>query len=320
MENAGYICKKIVTLVVTLLFVSVIAFFVFEIIPGDSVTTMLGTEFTEERAEALREQLGYNDPLHLRYAHWLAGFVRGDFGTSLIYKIPVSEILKDKLPVTLWLAGLSLLFTVVISFPLGVYIAWREYKGKGKILEYINQLSMSIPSFFLGILLIIVFGLTFRMFTVGGYVSREQDFGGFISYLIPAAAAIAIPKIAMMVKFAKTSMLQQLNADYVRTARSKGVPVRRILTHHVFRNGLLSVITFLGMIIAEVMAGSIIVEQVFNIPGLGRILVTAVRNRDYPIVQAIIVYIAAVVIIINGVVDIIYRYIDPRVTVGIRND
>lgn len=320
MENTAFIFKKMITLVVTLLLVSIIAFLVFEIIPGDSVTAMLGTEYTQERAEALREELGYNDPVYVRYMRWLTDFVQGDLGVSLNYKLPVWDILKDKLPVTLWLAGLSLLFTIIFSIPLGIWLAWREYQGKGKILEYINQLIMSVPSFFLGILLIIVFGLVFHMFTVGGYVSYETDFGAFLTYLIPAAFAIAIPKIAMVIKFAKTSMVRELRSDYVRTARSKGASDRRILIHHVFRNGLMPVVTFLGMILAEVMAGSIIAEQVFNIPGIGRILVTAVSNRDYPIVQAIIVYIAAVVVIVNGIVDIMYRYIDPRVTVGIRND
>ncbi len=320
MENLEYIIKKIITLVVTLFLVSVIAFFVFEIIPGDSVTSMLGTNATQERADELREELGYNRPIYERYGTWLGNFVTGDMGTSIKYKMPVSDIISEKLPVTLWLGAISLVLTIIISLPIGVLLAFREHKGKGMVASYVNQFIMSIPSFFLGIVLIVVFGLTLHMFTPGGYVDYTDNFWGFIECLIPAAFAIAIPKIAMVVKFTKTSMAGQLDADYVRTARSKGAGNARILIRHVFRNGLMPVVTFLGMIIAEVMAGSIIVEQVFNIPGIGRILVSAVGNRDYPIVQAIIVYIAAVVIIVNCIVDIVYKYIDPRVSVGIGNN
>lgn len=320
MENLKYIIKKIITLVVTLFFVSMIAFLIFEILPGDSVTAMLGTNYSPERAEALREEMGLNDPVYVRYFDWLKNFVSGDMGISFKYKIPVADVLAEKLPVTLWLAAISLILTTIVSLPLGVLLAWREHKGKGIIMEYVNQFIMSIPSFFLGIVLIVVFGLTFKWFTPGAYVSYRENFGEFLAYIFPAAFAIAIPKTAMVVKFTKSTMVGELNSDYVRTAKSKGVSTFRLLFHHVFRNGLLPVITFLGMIIAEVMAGSIIVEQVFNIPGIGRIMVTAVSNRDYPVVQAIIVYIAAVVIIVNCIVDIIYRYIDPRVTVGISSN
>lgn len=312
-----YFFKKLFTLVVTLVLVSIVSFLVFEIIPGDSVTALLGTNATKEREEELREELGYNDPVYVRYINWAKNFARGDFGTSLKYKVPVSEILADRLPVTLWLAGMSMILIVFISLPLGVYMAWREHKGKGIIISYINQIVMSVPSFFLGIILIVLFGIVFKLFTPGGYVSYEEDFYGFIRYLIPAAFAIAIPKIAMVAKFTKNSMATEFNADYVRTARSKGAGNRRILVNHIFRNGLLPVSTFIGMVMAEVMAGSIIVEQVLNIPGIGRILTGAVSNRDYPIVQAVIVYIAAVVIIVNCIVDIMYRFIDPRVSVGI---
>lgn len=312
-----YVIKKIFTLIITLVLVSIVSFFVFEIIPGDSVTALLGTNATKEREEELREELGLNDSVGKRYISWASDFVRGDFGMSIKYKVPVSEILADRLPVTLWLAGLSMILIIFISLPLGVYMAWREHNEKGIILEYINQIVMAIPSFFLGIVIIVVFGLFLKMFTPGGYVSYEEDFAGFIAYLIPAAVAIAIPKISMVAKLTKTSMAKEFGADYVRTARSKGADYRRILVKHIFRNGLLPVTTFIGMVIAEVMAGSIIVEQVFNIPGIGRILIGAVSNRDYPIVQAVIVYIAAVVIIVNCIVDLLYKVIDPRVSVGI---
>lgn len=172
---------------------------------------------------------------------------------------------------------------------------------------------MAVPSFFLGIMITIIFGLVLKWFTPGKYVSYRDDFNGFIMYLIPAAFAVAIPKIAMMVKFLKNSLIREMDSDYVRTAYSKGAGENRVLFCHVLRNGLMPAITLLGMIIAEIMAGSIVVEQVFNLPGLSVILVSSVSTRDYPVVQAIVVYIAFVVIITNCIVDILYHIIDPRV-------
>ncbi|MBE5926034.1 MAG: ABC transporter permease [Lachnospiraceae bacterium] len=316
MKSVLYIIRKIVSLILTLLLVSVIAFFVYEIIPGDSVTAMLGTEYTEERAEALREELGYNKPIYERYLIWLENFVTGDMGESVNYKMPVADIIADKLPVTLWLGLISMLQIIIISIPLGVWFAWREHKGKGIFIEYFNQFVMSIPSFFLGIIIIYIFGNILKLFTPGQYVDYKENIVGFILYLIPATVTVAISKISMVAKFTRNSMVEQLQADYVRTARSKGASELRIFLHHILRNGLTPVITFLGMVVAEVMAGSIIVEQVFNIPGLGRTLVVAVGNRDLPIVQAIIVYMAALVIIVNFFVDIVYKFIDPRITIG----
>lgn len=320
MQKVLFIIKKLVSLALTLLLVSVIAFFVFEIIPGDSVTSILGTEYTEERAEVLREELGYNDPMYVRYFDWLKGFISGDLGTSFNYNVPVRDIIADKLPVTLWLGGLSMILVIFVSIPLGVWFAWREHKGKGIVLEYLNQFIMSIPSFFLGIVIVYVFGIFLKMFVPGQYVDYDENFMGFIAYLIPAAVTIAISKISMVAKFTRNSMVEQLGADYVRTARSKGASESRIFVHHVLRNGLTPVITFLGMVVAEVMAGSIIVEQVFNIPGLGRVLITAVENRDYPVVQIIILYMAALVIVVNFFVDIIYKFIDPRISIGVGNE
>ena len=308
-----YIVKKALTLVGTLLLVSFIAFLLFQIVPGDPVTSMLGTEYSEERAESLREELGINKPVIVRYVNWLTDFVKGDFGISYKYKMPVSKLISDKMPVTMYLAVITLIIIVVISIPLGVFMARFGHRKVSKVFDIVNQSVMAIPSFFLGIVITIIFGLVLKWFTPGKYVSYRDDFNGFIMYLIPAAFAVAIPKIAMMVKFLKNSLIREMDSDYVRTAYSKGAGESRVLFCHVLRNGLMPAITLLGMIIAEIMAGSIVVEQVFNLPGLSAILVSSVSTRDYPVVQAIVVYIAFVVIITNGIVDILYHIIDPRV-------
>lgn len=308
-----YIVKKALTLVGTLLLVSFIAFLLFQIVPGDPVTSMLGTEYSEERAESLREELGINKPVIVRYVNCLTDFVKGDFGISYKYKMPVSRLISDKIPVTMYLAVITLIVIVIISIPLGVFMARFGHRKVSKIFDIVNQSVMAVPSFFLGIMITIIFGLVLKWFTPGKYVSYRDDFNGFIMYLIPAAFAVAIPKIAMMVKFLKNSLIREMDSDYVRTAYSKGAGENRVLFCHVLRNGLMPAITLLGMIIAEIMAGSIVVEQVFNLPGLSAILVSSVSTRDYPVVQAIVVYIAFVVIITNCIVDILYHIIDPRV-------
>lgn len=308
-----YIVKKALTLAGTLLLVSFIAFLLFQIVPGDPVTSMLGTEYSEERAESLREELGINKPVIVRYVNWLTDFVKGDFGISYKYKMPVSRLISDKMPVTMYLAVITLIVIVIISVPLGVFMARFGHRKVSKVFDVVNQSVMAVPSFFLGIMITIIFGLVLKWFTPGKYVSYRDDFNGFIMYLIPAAFAVAIPKIAMMVKFLKNSLIREMDSDYVRTAYSKGAGENRVLFCHVLRNGLMPAITLLGMIIAEIMAGSIVVEQVFNLPGLSVILVSSVSTRDYPVVQAIVVYIAFVVIITNCIVDILYHIIDPRV-------
>ncbi len=308
-----YIVKKALTLAGTLLLVSFIAFLLFQIVPGDPVTSMLGTEYSEERAESLREELGINKPVIVRYVNWLTDFVKGDFGISYKYKMPVSRLISDKMPVTMYLAVITLIVIVIISVPLGVFMARFGHRKVSKVFDIVNQSVMAVPSFFLGIMITIIFGLVLKWFTPGKYVSYRDDFNGFIMYLIPVAFAVAIPKIAMMVKFLKNSLIREMDSDYVRTAYSKGAGENRVLFCHVLRNGLMPAITLLGMIIAEIMAGSIVVEQVFNLPGLSAILVSSVSTRDYPVVQAIVVYIAFVVIITNCIVDILYHIIDPRV-------
>jgi ABC-type dipeptide/oligopeptide/nickel transport system permease component len=304
----------------TLFVVSVAAFLAFQIIPGDVVRSILGTEATPEREEQLREELGLNDPPVVRYVDWMTDVLKGDLGRSYRYSksmnemMPVAELIGDKLPVTLWLAALSLFLIVVVSIPLGVLWARSSNAFLDAALNVITQIAMAVPSFFLGILVTYLFGLLLKWFTPGGYVSYRDDFAGFLGYLIFPAMSIAIPKIAMTARFLRNSMLTEMEADYVRTARSKGCSDRRVMYGHVLRNALMPVVTFLGMIIAETVAGSIVVEQVFGLPGVGRLLISSISTRDFPVVEILILYITAVVIIVYFLVDMLYRLIDPRIS------
>jgi peptide/nickel transport system permease protein len=202
---------------------------------------------------------------------------------------------------------------VLIAIPLGIYTARKAYRPADRLLMALNQIFMAIPPFFAGILLVLVFGLVFKAFTPGGYVSYKVDSGRFVAYLFLPALAIALPKAAMAVKLLRASVLAEARLDYVRTAYSKGNRTKQVLYRHVLKNALIPLLTFLGMALTDMIAGSIIIEQVFEIPGLGRILLTSIANRDYPVVMAIIVLIAFLVLLVNIMVDMVYGLIDPRI-------
>ena len=310
-----YFLKKFISLIITLLLVSFLAFLTFQIIPGDPVTKLLGTEYTEEMAAALRAQLGLDAPFLLRYVRWLGGFVTGNFGTSYSYNVPVTSLLADKLPVTGLLSALSFLLVVCISIPLGIWLSAHEDSLADRFFTMLNQIAMSIPPFFLGIMMTLVLGLVLHLFTPGNYISYTKDFGACLSYLLFPAIAIAIPKIAMTVKLLKSSICVEYRRDYVRTALSRGSTRRRVLYTHVLRNAMIPVVTFLALTIPEIVAGSIIIEQVFTVPGLGRLLVSSILNRDFPVVCAIVMLIAALVSLMNFLADILYRIIDPRIRI-----
>ncbi len=308
-----YILKKIFTLIVTLLLVSLFTFTAFVIIPGDPATAARGMDATEEEIEAYREELGLNKSLPERYATWVTKALSGDFGASVQYKMPVSELIGGRLPVTIWLAIISFALILFISLPIGVIAAKQKGRFGDRSITLFTQLGMSVPAFFLGMIISLIFGVILEWFIPGGYVSPKESFLSFFKFMIFPAIAIAIPKIAMMVKFLRSSILRQMNLDYVRTVRSKGMKENDILYRHVLKNALIPVVTFLAMMLADILAGAIMIEQVFNLPGLGRLLLVAISTRDYNVVQAIVLYIAAVVVVINGIVDILYQWIDPRV-------
>lgn len=305
--------RKFLTLIVTLLIVSLLAFLAFQVIPGDPTTKMLGTEATPEAREALLEELGFNRPVLVRYWDWLTGFVRGDMGESYSYRMPVGEMLADKLPVTFLLAIMSFLFTVVLSIPLGVLAGSARSKAVDVIVTALDQIVMSIPPFFIGILATFLFGTLLRVFVPGNFVSYTENWGACLGYLVLPALSIAIPRIAMTVKMLRSSILTQMDRDYVRTARSRGNDRRAVMVRHVLKNALIPVITFLAVSAAEIMTGSIIIEQVFTIPGVSRLLLASISSRDFPVVQAIVVILAAWIVIINFVADLLYQLVDPRI-------
>lgn len=312
-----YLIKKLSTLIITLLLISFLSFTAFSVIPGDAALSKLGSDATEEQIMALKEEMGLNDPLLVRYARWLGGAVRGDFGESYHYEATtVNRLLAERLPVTVLLAVISLVIILVCSIPVGIFSARFSGGWVDTLLNQLSQFIMAVPAFFLGILLTYIFGLVLHLFQPGKFVSPSENIGECVKYLFYPAVAVALPKIAMVVKYLRNSVISELNKDYVRTANSKGNTENAVLYVHVLKNAMIPVVTFLAMVISDILAGSIVVEQVFSVPGIGRLLITSISTRDYPVVQAIVLYVTSVVVIINFIVDVLYQLLDPRVKIS----
>lgn len=308
-----YIGRKLITMLLTVLAVSFFVFLAFSVIPGDPATQKLGTQATPEKVAALRAEMGLDRTLLLRYTEWLEDFFFGDMGTSYHYQTSVRGMLSDKLPITLTLTGLSFLLILFLSIPLGILSAKYYDRIPAKLADVVTQILMAVPPFFTGILMTLLFGLLLHLFTPGAFVSYRVSVVGFLGYMIVPSLSVAIPKAAMTQRLLKSSVLSESKLDYVRTAYSKGNGTSRVLYRHVLKNALIPVVTFLGMTLADIVAGSIVIEQVFSIPGFGRLLITSISNRDYPVAQAIITIIAMLVLLINFFVDLLYRVLDPRV-------
>ena len=311
-----YVLKKTGVLLITLLLISLLAFLAFQIVPGDPTTKLLGSDYSPERAAALREEMGLDRNVLVRYADWLTGFITGDLGVSYSYGMGVEQVMEGKGAVTAALSLMAWLLVIVISIPMGVTLARWQGSRLDRACVAMNQVFMAIPPFFLGILFTYVFGLVLKLFVPGGFVSPQKSFWGFLGYLVFPALAIAIPKAAMVTKLLRSSILNQMGENYVRTAYSRGNSRWGVIRGHVLRNAILPVVTFVAMTLADIVAGSIIVEQVFALPGLGRLLLASIGNRDYPVVQCIVVIIAFIVVFMNYLADVVTQYIDPRVRLG----
>lgn len=311
-----YTAKKIGTLLLTMLLVSAFTFFAFSLLSGDAAVKMLGTNATPERLAALREELGLNRPLIERYWSWLTAFLHGDMGISYQYRMPVAQLIAPRLRPTLTLAAMSFALIVLISVPLGVVTA--KYAGGllDRIVTVLGQLFMSVPPFFTGILFTYVFGLVLRLFIPGVMPDWTVSKTQYLGYLFFPAVAIALPRIAMTVRLLHGCIMEEAQRDYVRTSMARGRSRGDILYRHVLKNTLVPLVTFLAMTVAELLAGSVVIEQVFSITGLGRLLVNSISNRDTYVVQAIVVILAFSVVVCNLAGDLIARRIDPRLSRG----
>ena len=308
-----YALRRLSAALATMFLVSLCAFAAFSGISGSAAEARLGTQATPERVAALREELGLNRPFPVRYGEWLSGFVTGNLGQSLTYRQGVGELLRDKLLASLLLSGMSFALIVLCSVPLSLLVVRFVGGPLDAAHTVFNQFCMAVPPFFTGLLLSWIFGVTLHWFTPGAFPGLSRT-GDALRFLLFPAVAIAIPRTAMTVRMLRGTLLRELNRDYVRTAISRGSDRDTVLRRHVLKNSLTPTVAFLAQMMAEIVAGVIVVEQVFGVPGLGRMLVVSISNRDYPVVQAIVVILAFWVVAANTAADLINARIDPRLS------
>lgn len=309
MSNKKYWIKKIASLLATILLISVLSFIAFSVIPGDAATIKLGTGATSEQLESLREEMGLNENVVVRYCKWISGLFTGDLGDSFYYNKPVGELIAGPLATTFLLTFLAALMVIIIALPLAVLSAKKPGKALDTILQTICKFLMAIPPFFMGLLVSLVFGLLLKLFELGGYVSPSKNFFGSLYFLLFPAFSIALPKACMTASFLREGLAGEMNKDYVRTLRYYGFSDTYILLKHALKNALLPTITFYGIVVAEMLAGSVIVEQIFGVKGMGRMLLQSVGTRDLPVMQIIVFIIGVSVVIINFITDCLYRVI-----------
>jgi peptide/nickel transport system permease protein len=313
MKTQVYILKKLCSALITLIIISILTFLVFQILPGNPIDIILGVDADPLQADALKKELGLDLPLWQQYIRWVSGLLHGDMGNSLRYQLPVGSMILKCLPVTVSLTLLSLLITIIVVIPLSVYLAKNNDKPISTLISSITQLGVAIPSFWLAIILILLFAVTLKWFPSGNFVQFSDSVSGAVRSLILPAVSISIGTSAVVIRYLKNTLLDQMNMDYVRTARSKGLSKKTVLYKHVLKNALLPTITILGMITVDVLGGSIIIENVYNLPGIGSLITSGVGNRDFPLVQGLVFYLALTVVVINFVVDILYTVVDPRI-------
>ncbi|MBU6503907.1 MAG: ABC transporter permease [Burkholderiales bacterium] len=308
-----FLVKRFLTLLATLVGTSVVVFLVMEILPGNAAQVLLGPDASPQAVQALTIKLGLNQPALERYWHWASGLLVGNLGQSYAYSTPVIDLIRERLALTVPLAVLAMACTIVLALLVGVTAAARHNKMGDVGLMSLAQVGIAIPNFWFAILLILLFSVKLQWFSAGGFDGwGDGVLEGLKSLLLPALS-LAVVQAAILARFTRSAVLEVMREDFVRTARAKGVSRRAVLWTHVLRNALIPVITVMGMQFSELLAGTIVVENVFYLPGLGRLIFQAIGNRDLIVVRDSVMLLAAMVVIVNFVVDILYAVIDPRV-------
>ncbi|MEK1889597.1 MAG: ABC transporter permease [Phyllobacterium sp.] len=308
----NYALKRTAIGLATILAASIVVFAMLEIVPGDPARLMLGMNATEDAVRALQEQMGLNQPLLVRYFHWLGGLVTGDLGKSYTYSVPVIDLVAERITVSLPLAVISLVLSTAIALPVGLYSASRRGTFADTATMGVAQVGVAIPNFWFALLLVYVFAVTLRLLPAGGFPGWNAGIWPALKALILPSIALALPQAAILARVARSALLDVLGEDYIRTARAKGLTRRGVLYRHALRNALIPILTIVGLQFAFLLAGTIIIENVFYLPGLGRLVFQAITQRDLIVVEGVVMLLVATVILINLIVDLSYGIVDPR--------
>ena len=306
-----YVVGRLISLVISLIVASIVIFAVIEVIPGDPAAFMLGVNARPDTITALRAEMGLDQPVILRYFDWVTGMLQGDFGRSWTYKTPVADLISDRIWVSLPLAIYALFLSTIIAFPAGIYAASRR-GGAGDItIMGATQLGVAIPNFWFAMILVLIFAINLRWFSAGGFPGWDNPLQAIKSLTLPAIA-LALPQAAILARVMRSSLLDMLGEDFIRTARAKGLSRRQALWRHAVRNALIPVLTIIGLQFSFLLAGGIIIEQIFFLPGLGRLIFQSISARDLIVVESVVMLLVFVVILVNFAVDIAYAAVDPR--------
>ena len=308
-----FLFKRLITLIATLVGASVVVFLVLEILPGNAAQILMGPDASPEAVQALAAKLGLDSPPVERYWDWVSGMLTGDLGLSYTYSTPVSELVLERLALTVPLALMAMTLTTVIALAAGIYAAARHNKLGDVGVMGLSQIGIAIPNFWFAILLILLFSVHLKWFSAGGFPGWDEGMLEGLKALLLPAISLAVVQSAILARITRSAVLEVLREDFVRTARAKGVSRTGTLWGHVLRNAMIPVITIMGLQFAELLAGTIVVESVFYLPGLGRLIFQSISNRDLIVVRNCVMLLAAMVVIVNFVVDLLYAAIDPRV-------
>ena len=309
----AFIVRRIWQAIPVILLASLPIFLLLHAAPGDPALMVAGEDASESAVAAVRRELRLDRPIHVQYVTWLSDLVRGDLGRSFLSDLPVSELILQRLPATLELAIASMILSVLIAIPIGAWAAVHRGDFLDRLITVGTTFGIAIPNFWIGILLVLAFGLTFHLLPAGGRVPLLEDPVQGLRHLILPAGTLAIALSANLARFVRASMLEVLPQDYVRTARSKGLRSRAIIFRHALRNSLIPMLTVLGVQFGRLLAGSIIIESIFTWPGIGSLMLSAIRSRDYPVIQGTLALFMLIVILTNLATDILYGVVDPRI-------
>ncbi|MEM8690937.1 MAG: ABC transporter permease [Pseudomonadota bacterium] len=307
-----YTLKRLISLIISLAVTSLVIFFVIEIAPGDPASLMLGVNAQPDTLAALRAELGLDVPKWQRYLNWVGGMLVGDFGTSYQYRTPVAEMIGNRLWVSLPLALYALALSTLIAFPAGIFAAARRGGPGDAAIMGATQLGVAIPNFWFAMMLVLIFAINLRWFSAGGFAGWDNGFFAAMKSLTLPAIALAMPQAAILARVMRSALLDVLSEDYMRTARAKGLSARRALWRHGLRNAMIPVLTILGLQFSFLLAGGIIIEQVFFLPGLGRLIFQSISARDLIVVESVTMLLVFAVIVVNFAVDLAYAAVDPR--------
>lgn len=306
-----YLVRRLISLMISLLVASLLIFSVVGLIPGGAATFMLGTGAQPDTIAALEHQLGLDQPFLLRYIQWIGGMIQGDFGQSFAYKTPVLTLLAERLVVSVPLAVMALVLTILIGFPVGMWAAARRGRGTDTVLMGASQVGIALPNFWFAMLLVLVFAVRLRWLPAGGFAGWGDPLAAIRSLCLPAVA-LALPQAAIVARVMRGALVDTLGQDYIRTARAKGLTPGQALRRHALRNAMIPVLTILGMQFSFLLAGAIIIENVFYLPGLGRLIFQAINSRDLIVVQSAVLVLVAAVIFVTFLTDLAYAAVDPR--------